>query len=441
MITEISSIVPLFEDLGLESPEEAAASSIQRVWKRHTDTYFTQGKHYIDDLGSLYSSLPRALNGRTTVFLPKEPPIVLKQSGAPQNKRRLDQMIAAQAICSASGYTHLSIPRATLYRNFIIESRLPLTHFNQYGPMAYYAEHQALFTEAVQELTGFLFQADLNDLFTDNRAFLHVEICDGLTVGRYDNIPPYLVNGSEGKIGLVDLETFVPRSRRREGRAICATMVRLFPYHLENILMVARSIDPDIDRHKEYLESLQEQAFIPFQVPLQHQAFIKAYPDTFPIEHLSVSRKEELKRFVAEEALRLHTTPLFPGMQRFCIEEAPGMLEHEGILGEDSKATLADFNENIFPVFLDKLIEVMVSSCKEELLAGSRLLQFDPCELFSPISKELFPKMRLFKFRPGGQRILFVISLADAVLSECVRGGEIAYYKVVDPGYNRLICY
>ena len=92
-----------------------------------SDDLLEQAKPYIDTPSQLHN-LPKSPEGKTAVYLPEGLPIVLKESGSPENQKRLDQMKEARAICNRLECRHLVIPKARVYANFIIEQRLPILH-------------------------------------------------------------------------------------------------------------------------------------------------------------------------------------------------------------------------------------------------------------------------------------------------------------------------
>lgn len=114
----------------------AAAEQLQGIWRayrakvkaekerQHLLHYslLEKAKLYVD-IPSNRKGLPIAPMCKTNVYLPQEP-IVLKHTGAPKNQERFDQMKEAREICS--GYKHLVIPKARVYRDFIVEERLPI---------------------------------------------------------------------------------------------------------------------------------------------------------------------------------------------------------------------------------------------------------------------------------------------------------------------------
>lgn len=132
--------------------KSAAAIDIQRIWRGYIarlrvekikrtcllsdDTRLNQAKMYIDD-PSKRRELPRASSGTTPVFLPKGLPFVLKWSGSPANQKRFCKMLKAHELCKKNNYQHLIIPRARVYADFIIESKLPITMNEIKGQMDY----------------------------------------------------------------------------------------------------------------------------------------------------------------------------------------------------------------------------------------------------------------------------------------------------------------
>ena len=339
-----------------EEQKNVAATKIQSFWrghlakvkvekaKRHFLSYalLEQAKLCIDTL-SQGEPLPRAPAGKTPVYLPTELPIILKRCGSPANQERFDQMKQAREICEQGGYKNLVIPRARVFRNFIVESRLPITVHGAKEQIGLYVENRERFTGAVQEFTGFLCQSSLLDITGGNRD--PYGSLSKTPIGRYDNVALYL-EGNQGKIGLIDLEGFSPeRSKSQEYWCFfpCRDAVHLFPYHLDEIMSVAKNFDSNIETHRGALEKARNEALKRFKLAYEnHLEFVVNKGVTFenPIafEKLNVSRIEELKG-VVEAALR---------------KEHEGFL-FTGCLGENSDATLKLFNEQAFPQILDAI--------------------------------------------------------------------------------------
>ena len=126
--------------------------------------------------------------------MPDNLPIVLKQSGSPENRKRFNKMKQAREICDESNYPHLVIPTARIHGNFIIESRLPIMKdHNMKVQIGFYLDNVEKFTEAVEEFTGFLCQARLYDITGGtNDAY---STLSAVPIGRYDNVAMYLEKG------------------------------------------------------------------------------------------------------------------------------------------------------------------------------------------------------------------------------------------------------
>src|SRR5205814_1778439 len=109
---------------------------------------------------------------------------------------------------------------------------------------------------------------------------------------RYDNVVPYLEQG-EGKIGLVDLEEFVPL-RRSGDRPIyqCLSAVCFFPLHLEEIVEVMKRFDPEIEEHRPQLEKARDGALMRFKTAYEdHLNFVREKQITFeePLKMVDIS--------------------------------------------------------------------------------------------------------------------------------------------------------
>lgn len=193
-----------------------------------------------------WSKEDRALNGKSTVYLPKESSYVYKRINADMAENRLMSMEQAHEICERSGYRDLVIPQARGYGEFLIEKKLPFNQ-NSYTHMKLYAENHDKFDNAVTEFMGFLCQSYLCDIIDEH----------GL--GRYDNVPLYIEDG-QGKIGLIDLEQFYPVVGEVEDWlfARCLDAVRLFPFHLDQIMEVAKKIDPAIEEERDRLIAVRD---------------------------------------------------------------------------------------------------------------------------------------------------------------------------------------
>lgn len=134
---------------------------------------------------------PRALGGNTPVYLPEElPEVVIKEAGR-QSYRRLCQMNHCRTICEQNEFKHLVIPKAQLHGLtqklepvMIVEERLPI-QVSSFFQASLYSAHREQFTDAIAELTHFIFQTGVTDLIGHNCI-----IRDCPSAPRYDNFPP-----------------------------------------------------------------------------------------------------------------------------------------------------------------------------------------------------------------------------------------------------------
>lgn len=95
------------------------------------DSLLESAKPFIEN-PSLRKDLPQPPYGTTTVYLPKEFPIVLKQGSPETRSIRLNQIIDARNLCDQNNYQCLTIPTAQVYKDFIVESRLPIEVHHSY---------------------------------------------------------------------------------------------------------------------------------------------------------------------------------------------------------------------------------------------------------------------------------------------------------------------
>lgn len=134
MASPLSAFPPI-HSLSLAStqenpPQDNAAKVIQKLCRGylarvHThylkqglldSTLFEQTKALLEARSSL-ADMPQASAGKTTVYLPKELPIVLKLSGSPANYRRFHNMQALRLLCEKKGLKHLLFPKPVFTRD------------------------------------------------------------------------------------------------------------------------------------------------------------------------------------------------------------------------------------------------------------------------------------------------------------------------------------
>lgn len=251
-------------------------------------------------------------------------------------------------------------------------------------------------------------------------------------MGRYDIITLYL-EGEKGKIGLPDLKGFNPRFYRRGAWCYdrCQDAIHLFPYHLNEILDIAKKFDPDIEKYRKDLEKERDEALLRFKL---------AYED-----HLT---------FIKEKGITIENPTAFGKIESARIEEIKAVLEAQlrednkgwfkGCLGEYSDKTVACFNEKSFQIFFDAictLINNLLESNLEQaggkaaitctpMLLSMRSLKFNARNVrWAPFAQSMIPQFAMFTFERLSEKEGLIFSLLDAFLKELERGKEIAYYN------------
>lgn len=428
-----------------EDQKTSAATKIQSVWRghlarikiekaeKHVLSYalLKKAKPYID-VPSNRQDMPRASCGKTPVYLPKELPIVLKQSGSPQNQKRFNQMKEGRDICEKNSYEHLVIPKARVYGKFIVESRLPITMHGTKEQIGLYIENRERFTGAVQEFTGFLCQSNFRDITGGSND--PYGTLSKTPVGRYDNIALYLEE-DQGKIGLIDLEQFTPECSKLQKKwcfSKCQDAVHLFPYHLDEIMSVAKRFDPDIESYRGSLELEKAEALKRFKLAYEdHLDFVREkgirLEDPISFEKLGVDRIKQLKKVIEEELRKEHEDVWF-----------------KGCLGEMPDSTLISFNEKAFPQILDatyKLINdtlvynLEYQKSKGDISTNSKLLSVrtlvfsSQYVVYDEFIKSTLKSLEMLVFKSRFRTEGFLHLLLGVILKELEKGGEIAYYN------------
>ncbi len=240
----------------LKNPEEVA-TFIQSVIRGH----FVRKSYLPNHLFPRYNDLcaekndvqrnlmPRAINGKTAVFLPKEmPAVILKASGRANANRRFHQMQEVRAVLKEQKSDCLVIPRANLCKNFLVEQRLPVNGDIFYNIELYLSNYK-LFDKAVREFTRLSSKIYICDLLVpNNHPLAHIPDVEGIV--RYDNLPFYIVNENgkqEGRLGLIDLEGINVKKEVALDSAELARLIRIFPYHKEVIIEEALKLNVKID--------------------------------------------------------------------------------------------------------------------------------------------------------------------------------------------------
>lgn len=422
--------------LGQESERKKtlAAVKIQSCWRGHSRRVKTnkeikhllshalleKAKPYIDNQNL---NLPRATSGIAPVYLPHELPIVLKQSGSPENQLRFDQMKLGREICEKSGYENLIIPKARVYKNFIIESRLPITEHGTKEQIGLYIENCDRFTNAVKEFIGFLCQSELTDI--TSRSVPYSKLTK-MPVGRYDNIALYLEE-NRGKIGLIDLERFTPgcdKSKKDWCILKCRDAIHLFPYHFNQIMDIAIKFDPDIERSRKDLEKERDEVLKFFKLAYEdHFDFIKE-------KRISLENPSELVEInsVRIDSIKAAIVSLIKKTNTYC-------------LGEKPEETMALF-EKSFPIILDLTATFISENLKNKIkptkeaissyrqLLSHRTLRFSIHDKsYKDLQIKVASELKMMSFREDWLRKNYALIVIQGIFEELANGREIAYYN------------
>lgn len=390
--------------------------------RKHLLSYalLEKAKPYID-IPSNLKNLPEAPSGKTRVYLPKELPIVLKQSGSPENQKRFDKMKQGRDICIQRGYENLVIPKARVYGNFIVESRVPITVHGTKEQIGLYIENRERFTAAVKEFTGFRCQAYLSDIIGGSND--PYGTLSETPVGRYDNVALY-IEDDQGKIGLIDLERFEPNRNQLQKRCCydeCLDAVRLFPYHLDEILDSAKNFDPEIQNDRKKLEEERDGALRRFKLAYEdHLEFIKekgiSLENPLKMVEINFERKNSIKEAMVSIIRKEHTDFWF-----------------KNCLGENPEETIALF-EKSFPKILDlttafllKTLERKVGGTKEAISSYGQLLSCRTFRFQIPfkLQQEVESGITMLKGENDG----FAQLIIESIFKELAKGQEIAYYN------------
>lgn len=265
-----SATVAPIADMAARTEDEVdsvhkAATTIQKnvrgrlVRRAHLPRGFYS--NYSAQCAKIGMNMPRARAGQTRVYLPTEmTDVVLKESGRKNAITRFHQMQQVRGILQSQNCSHLVIPRASLFKEFLVEQRLPINVDTYHNISLYLAEPQA-FDDAVREMTRLFSKVYLSDLLQSyiNPMNRIPGVGDGV---RYDNLPLYVVENrgnKEGRIGLIDLEHI------QKGGSVfhLYTLARIFPLHVDIIREEAEKLGmrPDdlqmqqaTDRGKKYLQ-------------------------------------------------------------------------------------------------------------------------------------------------------------------------------------------
>jgi hypothetical protein len=403
---------------------------------------YTEYKVQCDRVNGPQSKLiPQAQGGKTRVYLPLEMPgVVLKRSGKKDAITRFHQMQEVRSILDSQNSSHLIIPKARLCQDFLVEERLPI-NVNKYHNMGLYLSDPTLFDDAVRELTRLFSKLYLSDLVNNN--YNPLTDIDGVEdYVRYDNLPLYLVEEGEkrvGKIGLIDLE-HTEKSPNPKG---LETLVRIFPFHLDLIKEEASLLEMEVKEPS--LEVSAERGRKYLQVGfIDHLKWLKAKDVSAEISskdfQVSPERSIELTTLLEQELLKLNQG-VNDYFTRRGIMDKP---QNNFFIGNPEEIA-RELAENITPLILSNMKAILEENQNKELskISVGDIPESDLVRLRSPIIKrpelykdvvDLINSNEKIKFKNtfiGEQRDI-AEQLTYIIMEELVKSGEIFHF---DPTY------
>jgi len=239
------------------------------------------------DEGSIYNC-SRARSGGTPVYYSPDKLSVIKHCRSASSER-LNRIEEAKLLCQEMHLTHIRVPIARTYKEFLLEECLPIDEDVSLPiQIRMYCLNRDAFTKLSKELTRFFCRARIGDLVDDQNRV------------KYDNIPLYLdPETGEGMAALVDLEEFrletffqadsslgnieeeeeedfmfpsflktirTPSPRKLSPQfPIDPVIFKIFPLHFEEIMEELRIHFPDIDKYSEHFSAICENTIQSFQ--------------------------------------------------------------------------------------------------------------------------------------------------------------------------------
>ncbi|MGR3951947.1 MAG: hypothetical protein QRY74_03430 [Chlamydia sp.] len=401
---------------------------------------FQEALPYIDGTLSI-EKLPKAKNGYSRVYYGSS--IVFKKCENKRGYNRLKKMYEASRLCTLYNYTHLTIPKAFLHEDFIIEEFLPIGSQRVKEQIGLYIENYRLFDSAIREFTDLLCQSTFYDFIYDDHKNPYISVPGCKTLPRYDNIPLYIENGV-GKIGLIDLEDFYSKPDTKNRLYNIDTTLAIFPCHFDLIIETAKRYIPNINRefkkedllssfqtiykdHKEYIEKkyLQERN-ISLESLLQS-------PEKFVSIECSEIRKKMLLKEIGKKSSE----------QRTCRELHEFYKDVGGIEGAV---------ESILPSVIGEIEDFMRNSLyrnRQFYLQG--IASYNQLLEVMTIRVEKSNRQGYKKIRGGiGKSLEAILNrpvpssiptiILETVLTEFANGGEVAYCNVSNVDYFYIFC-
>jgi hypothetical protein len=383
--------------------------------------------------------IPRADNGKTRVYLPKEfPAVVLKHSGRDAALKRFQQMQTVRAILDKQKSSHLVIPNAKIYKDFLVEERLPI-NVDYYHNMELYLSQTQLFDDAVHELTRLFSKIYIGDLVDYQRHPLgHINGVEDQV--RYDNLPMYITekNGKkEGKIGLIDLEHMEDKSQSYG----LEKLARIFPLHLDIIKNEAKKLKMEINQ--DLLDAAAERGKKYLHVGfIDHLTWLEKKGISTPISHqpfqINSQREPELTMLLQKELLKINEgiNDLFT-RKGYLEKPQKDFFTHNPEEAAKELATgVAPLIMSNIKAQIDKQQNKQLSKLLEQNITKSQLVHLRSpvikrSELYRGVDRLITQHKRVqvtypYEERDVAEQLLYI------VLEELVKSGEIFYF---DPAY------
>lgn len=286
--------------------------------------------------------------GRTDhpIFAPDESPfLIMRESGQVLAKERFHNMRKVRNLLLKLRATHLDIPPARLYKEFLVEKRMLISH-SLWKNVSLYLENPRAFDQAIRELLHLCTKMTFLDLFGgEDHPFLHSPGLQPANSARYDNLPLAIVNG-KGIITLIDLEdvAWTPQNNSVE------TLVKFFPLHADLLMEEARKLNLAFEETAIQTAKNEVLSFLQF-ITSNHTAWLEKQPDSVrktpdTVFKLSEEQKEELTILVQDSVKRACITEIndVHNLSKTLIEATLSRLQkvihqhHEDLKGSEEHA-------------------------------------------------------------------------------------------------------
>jgi len=404
----------------------------------------------IERFGS--SSIPRAEGGSTAVYLPESmPDVVLKRSGKEHAIRRLHQMQEVRSVLRSQQSRYLIIPRASVYRGFLVEQRLPI-NVNEYHNMGLYLSNPHLFDEPIREMVRLFSRRYLGDLVGDQLHPLgHIDGVEDYV--RYDNLPLYIVEiggRKEGRIGLIDLE-HIHNSPSSKG---LVTLGRIFPLHSDLIRDEAKKLNMKVDENSFHAAVEKGRKFLKIGFT-DHLEWLqrKGISINNPTQSFQVNplRVEELTTLLQQKLLELHQG-----------ESRQSLLKKEDSIKNSKNLFTKNLDEAAREVagrvvsftvsYIQSQIEKQQKKQLSQLLDQEEWTEAQLIDRRSSISSrrkldqailQLISQRRaeFVKNRWWGDKMSVAREMTDTLMDDLVKGGEIFCYDPIHYSRASGLCW